>query len=82
MSEITPLLEFVTPVRAIPIKADAFVHEPSSDASLTEADMRGLANTKAVASVIERFVNEDAGKFYGRTDALVAELAAIAGGRQ
>ncbi|UFP98584.1 DUF1566 domain-containing protein [Pseudomonas fitomaticsae] len=72
----------VRPVRTLPIKADAFVHEPSSDAPLTEADLRGLANAEAVASVIERFVNEDAGKFYGRTDALVEELAAIAGGRQ
>ncbi|MDI3399628.1 hypothetical protein QLG12_15550 [Pseudomonas sp. V88_4] len=71
----------VRPVRTLPIKADAFVHEPSSDAPLTEADLRGLFNSAAVASVIERFVNEDAGKFYGRTDALVAELAAIAGGR-
>lgn len=49
--------------------------------SVTGADQRGLANPEAIASAFERFVNEDAGKFYGRTDALVAELAAIAGGR-
>lgn len=48
---------------------------------VTDADQRGLANHEAIASTIERFLNEAAGKFYGRTDALVAELAAIAGGR-
>ena len=32
----------------------------------------------APRSRLERFVNEDTGKFYGRTDALVAELAALA----
>lgn len=71
----------VRPVRTLPIKSGAFVHAPSTDAPLTDTDLHGLANQAAVASVIERFVNEDAGKFYGRTDALVAELAAIAGGR-
>ncbi|RDL24132.1 hypothetical protein [Pseudomonas jessenii] len=71
----------IRPVKVMQIKSGAFVHAPSTDAPPTEADLRGLANQAAVASVIERFVNEDAGKFYGRTDALVAELAAIAGGR-
>lgn len=71
----------VRPVSTLPIKSGAFVHAPSTDAPKTETDLRGLANQAAVASVIERFVNEDSGKFYGRADALVAELAAIAGGR-
>jgi hypothetical protein len=48
---------------------------------VASADLRGLANQQAVATVLERFVNEDAGKFYGRTEALVAELAALAGGQ-
>ncbi|WMN19235.1 hypothetical protein QL104_07455 [Pseudomonas piscis] len=71
----------IRPVRALPIRHEAFMHSPSTDAPPAEADLRGLANKTAVASVIERFVNEDAGKFYGRTEALVAELAALAGGR-
>lgn len=57
------------------------MHEPSTDAAVPIADLRGLANQQAVATVLERFVNEDTGKFYGRADALVAELAALAGGQ-
>ncbi|MNP76969.1 hypothetical protein D3C76_1743050 [compost metagenome] len=71
----------IRPVRTLLISQDAFVHAPSTDTPLTEADLRGLANQQAVATVLERFVNEDAGKFYGRTEALVAELAELAGGR-
>lgn len=71
----------IRPVRTLLINQEAFVHAPSTDTPLTEADLRGLANQQAVATVLERFVNEDAGKFYGRADALVAELAALAGGR-
>lgn len=48
---------------------------------VTDPDQRGLANHEAITSATERFLNEAAGKFYGRTDSLVAELAAIAGGR-
>ncbi|MCL8302267.1 DUF1566 domain-containing protein [Pseudomonas mosselii] len=71
----------IRPVRTLLISQEAFVHAPSTDTPRTEADLRGLANQQAVATVLERFVNEDAGKFYGRTEALVAELAALAGGR-
>nr|WP_019360548.1 hypothetical protein [Pseudomonas fuscovaginae] len=68
----------IRPVRTMRISQDAFVHAPSTDVLAPLADLQGLANQQAVANVIERFVNEDAGKFYGRTDALVAELAALA----
>ncbi|MDZ3990343.1 hypothetical protein [Pseudomonas sp. Teo4] len=68
----------IRPVRMLLIRQDAYVHAHSSDAALPEADLRGLANQQAVATVLERFVNEDAGKFYGRTEALVTELAALA----
>lgn len=71
----------VRPVRTLLISQEAFTHAPSTDVPMTEADLRGLANQQAVATVLERFVNEDAGRFYGRADALVAELAALAGGR-
>ena len=69
----------IRPVRALLISQDAFVHAPATDALPAPANLRGLANQQAVATVIERFVNEDAGKFYGRTEALAAELAALAG---
>ncbi|UBM27148.1 DUF1566 domain-containing protein [Pseudomonas sp. p1(2021b)] len=76
----------IRPVRTLLISQEAFVHPAATDAkgpeNFPEADLRGLANEQAVATVLERFVNEDAGKFYGRTDALVAELAALAGGRE
>lgn len=68
----------IRPVRTLLITDEAFIHAPSTDSPQTEADLRCLANQAAVASVVERFVNEDAGKFYGRTDELVAELAALA----
>ncbi|MCE0881094.1 hypothetical protein [Pseudomonas putida] len=68
----------IRPVRTLLISQEAFVHAPSTDTPLTDADLRGLANQQAVATVLERFVNEDAGRFYGRTDVLVAELAALA----
>ncbi|WP_145186025.1 hypothetical protein [Pseudomonas sp. URMO17WK12:I11] len=71
----------IRPVRTLLISQDAYVHAPSTDTPTTEDNLRGLANEVAVATVLERFVNEDAGKFYGRTEALVAELAALAGGR-
>lgn len=69
----------IRPVRTLLISQEVFTHAPSTDVSMTEADLRGLANQQAVATVLERFVNEDAGRFYGRTEALVAELAALAG---
>ena len=42
----------------------------------------GMANTlamSAVAEVLGHFINEDTGRFYGRTDDLLAQLAMIAG---
>ncbi|RYY87761.1 MAG: hypothetical protein EOO15_10985 [Chitinophagaceae bacterium] len=71
----------IRPVRTLLISPENFTHAPSTDVPMTETDLRGLANQQAVATVLERFVNEDAGKFYGRADALVAELTALAGGR-
>ncbi|WP_430305147.1 hypothetical protein, partial [Pseudomonas mosselii] len=68
----------IRPVRTLLISQETFVHTESTDAPLTKAELRGLANQNAVASVLERFVNEDTGKFYGRTEALVTELVALA----
>lgn len=69
----------IRPVRTLLISPEAFLHAPSTDSPVTETDLRGLANQSAVATVLERFVNEDTGRFYGRAEALVAELAALAG---
>jgi hypothetical protein len=74
-------LKGIRPVRTLLISQEAFVHSPSTDTPQNEADLRDLANQRSVATVLERFINEDTGKFYGRTDSLVAELAALAGGR-
>lgn len=72
----------VRPVRTIQIKADAFVHEPTSDApAVSPFDLACLTDSMGVAEVLGRFVNEDPGRFYGQANALVAELAALAGGR-
>ncbi|WP_099431222.1 hypothetical protein [Pseudomonas mosselii] len=69
----------IRPVRTLLINQEAGVGVQSTDAPTTKADLRGLANQAAVATVLERFVNEDGGKFYGRTETLVAELVALAG---
>lgn len=68
----------IRPVRTLLISQDAFLHAPSADAVFPNADLCGLANQQAVATVLERFVNEDARRFYGRTESLLAELPALA----
>lgn len=70
----------IRPVKVLQIKPDAFVHEPASDApSTAQIDLQGLTASPAVAEVLEHFINEDTGRFYGRTDDLLAQLAMIAG---
>ncbi|NWC24039.1 hypothetical protein HX787_20415 [Pseudomonas tolaasii] len=70
----------IRPVKVLQIKADAFVHEPASDAPIAvQADLQGLTASPAVAEVLGQFINEDTGRFYGRTDDLLARLAMIAG---
>lgn len=73
----------IRPVKTLAIKANAFIHEPAGDIATNVAvpDLAGLRASPAVAEVLGRFVNEDTGRFYGRTEALVAELAALAGGQ-
>lgn len=71
----------IRPVKVLQIKADAFVHEPSTDIATNVAvcDLGGLTASPAVAEVLCQFINEDTGRFYGRTDDLLARLAMIAG---
>lgn len=67
----------IRPVRTLRIKADGFIHAPASDAKPAQIDLQGLANVTMVRDMVERYVNEDGGKFYGRLEDLVAELVAI-----
>ena len=71
----------IRPVKVLQIKADAFVHEPSTDiaANVAVCDLGGLTASPAVAEVLGQFINEDTGRFYGRTEDLLARLAMIAG---
>ncbi|WP_411390724.1 hypothetical protein [Pseudomonas sp. MPB23] len=71
----------IRPVKVLQIKADAFVHEPSTDiaTNVVVCDLGGLTASPAVAEVLGHFINEDTGRFYGRTDDLLAQLAMIAG---
>lgn len=71
--------KLVRPVKAIRIKPEAFIHSPATDTATNVAvsSLPGLVTCPAVEAVIERFVNEDTGRFYGRTEELVAELARI-----
>lgn len=71
----------VRPAKVLKIKEAAFMHAPHlNDPEIVAPDLSGLADCPQVAEVLGRFVNEDAGRFYGRTHDLVAELAKIAGG--
>lgn len=67
----------IRPVRTLRIMADGFIHAPASDASLAQVDLKAMANVTMVRDLVERYANEDGGKFYGRVDDLVADLAAI-----
>lgn len=68
----------IRPVKVLLIKDTPFIHPPHSDESqIVARDLSSLADSPAVAQVLERFVNEDTGRFYGRADELVAALAAI-----
>ena len=71
----------IRPVKVLQIKADAFVHEPATDIATAVAvcELGGLTASPAVAEVLGQFINEDTGRFYGRTDDLLAQLAMIAG---
>lgn len=71
----------IRPVKVMQIKTGAFVHEPSTDIATNVAvcDLAGLTASPAVAEVLGQFINEDTGRFYGRTNDLLAQLAMIAG---
>ncbi|GAB5339695.1 hypothetical protein [Pseudomonas fluorescens] len=70
----------IRPVKVMQIKPDAFVHEPASDAPVaTQVGLQGLTASPAVAELLGQFINEDTGRFYGRTDDLLAQLAMLAG---
>lgn len=71
----------IRPVKVLQVNADAFVHEPSTDiaTSVAVCDLGGLTASPAVAEVLGQFINEDTGRFYGRTNDLLAQLAMIAG---
>lgn len=70
----------IRPVKVLQIKPNAFVHEPANDAPVAaQVDLQGLTASPAVAEVLGQFINEDTGRFYGRTDDLLAQLAMIAG---
>lgn len=66
----------IRPIRSVPIKPFEFVHEPAGDGRDQGAGARP-GNRDAVVAVVERFVNEDSGRFYGRATELVDALVGI-----
>lgn len=68
------------PVKVLKIKAETFIHEAATDIATTPA-VSGFSDLKwnnpELVEVLERFVNEDTGRFYGRTEELLAELAKL-----
>ena len=73
--------KWVRPVKTLQIKPEAFLHEPSTDIATNVAvtSLGGLSVSPAVAEVLGQFINEDTGRFYGRTDDLLAKLVAVSG---
>ncbi|MBD1601153.1 hypothetical protein [Pseudomonas typographi] len=68
----------IRPVKSLVIKPEAFIHAPHfDDLQIVARTFTGLTDSDKVAQVVERFVNEDSGRFYGRTDELVAALAEV-----
>ncbi|MCV4290859.1 hypothetical protein OH708_23380 [Pseudomonas capsici] len=69
----------IRPVKVLQIKPEALLHEPSSDmaTSTTVTSLGHISASPAVAEVLGQFINEDAGRFYGRTQDLLTQLAAI-----
>ncbi|MBD1589630.1 hypothetical protein [Pseudomonas typographi] len=70
----------IRPVKSLVIKQGAFVHEPVSDIATNVAVSelpRFSRDNPAISEVLERFINEDSGRFYGRADDLVAALAEV-----
>lgn len=64
-------------VRSVPI-----IHEPDATGLPTEDRIVGRIDlgrygTGRIEAVLEHFINEDTGRFYGRTDDLVAQLASL-----
>ncbi|AHF68721.1 hypothetical protein [Pseudomonas cichorii] len=74
-------VKMVRPVKTLAIKASCFVHEPATDAAVSAAvtSLGGITASPAVSEVLGQFINEDTGRFYGRTQDLLIQLAAIAG---
>jgi len=71
----------IRPIRSVPIKPLGFIHEPASDGP--ELDHQCAENCShpasrdAVVAVVERFVNEDSGRFYGRAADFVEALVGL-----
>lgn len=74
-------LKLIRPVKSVPI-----IREPDATDLPTEDRIVGRIDLSRqtigqIEAVLERFINEDAGRFYGRTAELAAALAGIAEGR-
>lgn len=69
----------IRPVRTLRIIDEPYVHEAASDIATNVAvsNLKGLAEGRLIEEVLGQFVNEDAGRFYGRTQDLVEQLAQI-----
>lgn len=71
--------KLIRPVRSVPI-----IREPNATSLPTEDRIVGRIDigrqsTGQIEAVLERFINEDTGRFYGRTDDLVSQLANLGG---
>ncbi|HEY0287167.1 MAG TPA: hypothetical protein VGC62_09180 [Pseudomonas sp.] len=65
-----------------PVRTILIIHEPvkildAPDEAIESYQPVRFLGHPDIENVLERFVNEDTGRFYGRTDELVAALAAI-----
>jgi hypothetical protein len=71
--------KMIRPVRSVPIIREPDATDlPDEGRIVGRIDLVSLGNNQ-IEAVLDRFINEDSGRFYGRTDDLIGELRALAG---
>lgn len=66
--------KLIRPVRSVPITREPDATDlPSEERIVGRIDLASLGNSQ-IEAVLDRFINEDSGRFYGRTDDLLQAL--------
>lgn len=71
--------KMIRPVRSIPIIPEPDAMDLPAEGVIVDRIPFAGYPAGRLTEILERFINEDAGRFYGRTEDLVAELNALSG---